>query len=74
MAIFEFKCLSCNHKFDLLILNDADGRAVVCPACGRGEPGNGASVTTIVERHGYADTAPGANPGGGTIFSDPAVS
>jgi len=33
MPIYEFKCLKCEHFFELLIMNDEDMVELECPEC-----------------------------------------
>lgn len=35
MAIYEYRCATCGHKFEMLVLKDSDRGAEACPACGR---------------------------------------
>ena len=34
MAIYEYRCPACNHRFECLVLKEKDGMTA-CPACGR---------------------------------------
>ncbi|MDC0357978.1 zinc ribbon domain-containing protein [Oligoflexia bacterium] len=37
MPIYEFQCADCNHKFEVLMRNDAE-HPEKCPACGAPAP------------------------------------
>ncbi|SFM85486.1 FmdB family zinc ribbon protein [Thermodesulforhabdus norvegica] len=34
MPIYEFRCCSCDARFELLVLSQADAENVTCPSCG----------------------------------------
>jgi len=36
MPIYEYRCLACGGNFQLLVLNQGEAEAAVCPACGAG--------------------------------------
>ena len=35
MPIYEFRCLSCNHCFELLAVRQDDTMEMKCPKCGK---------------------------------------
>ncbi|MFP3869695.1 MAG: FmdB family zinc ribbon protein [Syntrophobacteria bacterium] len=37
MPIYEFRCLSCNHVFELLSVRQEDTVEMKCPECGSAE-------------------------------------
>ena len=38
MPIYEYKCSSCGHRFDVLQRIGADGSDLKCPTCGTAKP------------------------------------
>lgn len=34
MPLYEYKCLGCEERFELLCCMSQDAQAVICPACG----------------------------------------
>ena len=38
MPIYEYKCASCGHRFDVLQRIGADGSDLSCPNCGAQKP------------------------------------
>jgi len=38
MPIYEYKCSSCGHRFDVLQRIGADGSDLNCPSCGTPKP------------------------------------
>jgi putative FmdB family regulatory protein len=38
MPIYEFKCLSCGHRFEQLCRMGEDGAGLLCPKCGESGP------------------------------------
>ncbi len=38
MPIYEYRCRSCEHTFDVLQRLGEDGKNLVCPQCGESEP------------------------------------
>ncbi len=38
MPIYEYKCSSCGHRFDVLQRIGADGSDLTCPTCGARKP------------------------------------
>ncbi len=38
MPIYEYKCSSCGHRFDVLQRIGADGSDLTCPTCGAAQP------------------------------------
>ena len=37
MPIYEYRCLSCNHNFELLVMKTGDTVEMNCPECKSGE-------------------------------------
>lgn len=37
MPLYEFKCLTCQEFFEILVMNSADTVALTCPRCKSGE-------------------------------------
>lgn len=38
MPIYEYKCTSCGHRFDVLQRMNEDGTNLTCPHCGASRP------------------------------------
>jgi putative FmdB family regulatory protein len=58
MPIFEFKCLSCNECFEILVLKKKEEVEARCPKCGSEE------FERVLSKTCYA-MAPGSGNGGG---------
>ena len=55
MPIFEFRCVSCGHQFEMLFYNSSEKVDVKCPEC------QGDTCERVVSRTNYTM---GAGPGG----------
>jgi putative FmdB family regulatory protein len=58
MPIFEFKCLSCNECFEILVLKKKEEVEARCPKCGSED------FERVLSKTCYA-MAPGSNKSGG---------
>ncbi|HYL80185.1 MAG TPA: zinc ribbon domain-containing protein [Candidatus Acidoferrum sp.] len=38
MPIFEYKCLSCSHVFEVMVQRTGSGPKPACPECGQADP------------------------------------
>lgn len=56
MPIYEFKCVKCEHFFELLVISDDDKNEMVCPKC------NSEDFERVMSTTNYAMT--GNSPGG----------
>jgi len=61
MPIYEYKCSSCGHRFDVLQRIGADGSDLTCPSCGAAKPDKmlSACATTGGGQNSYAPSTGG---------------
>jgi putative FmdB family regulatory protein len=67
MPLYEYKCRSCGHVFDVIHRMSEDARDVPCPKCGTKDPVKQMSAVSSLTGAGGADTSSGGScgPGGG---------
>jgi putative FmdB family regulatory protein len=57
MPIYEFRCASCGHCFEEIVLRRSDLQELTCPKCGRPQ------VTQLLST--FASVGPAQSGGGG---------
>lgn len=64
MPIYEYKCSSCGHRFDVLQRIGADGSDLNCPTCGTAKPEKMLSACATSGSSGTGSYAPSSGGGG----------
>ncbi len=64
MPIYEYRCRSCEHEFEELLLRAADAAEVVCPRCAAEKPERVLSASAAVVAGGGSRSA-SCDTGGG---------
>ena len=62
MPIYEYKCASCGHRFDVLQRIGADGSDLTCPNCNTPKP---EKMLSACANHGGGGASYAAPSGGG---------
>ncbi len=66
MPLYEYRCASCNHRFEVLQRLGADAQGLVCPECGHGEVAKQFSTfASAVSGGSKTACAPACGPGFG---------
>ena len=64
MPIYEYKCSSCGHRFDVLQRIGADGSTLTCPSCDAPKPEKMLSTCATSGGGGTSSYAPSSGGGG----------
>jgi len=65
MPIYEYKCDSCGHRFDVLQRIGADGSELSCPICGAKKP---EKMLSACATSGGGETSYASSGGGCSSF------
>jgi len=63
MPLYEYKCRSCGHVFDVIHRMSEDARDVPCPKCGTKDPVK--QMSAVSSLSGGSSSGGSCGPGGG---------
>ena len=69
MPIYEFRCKTCNHVFEELIMRSTDKAELTCPKCGTPKVDQLMSSFACGTSSSSSHTGGGGGCGGGSGFS-----
>lgn len=61
MPLYEYRCRSCDHRFEVLQRMGENGDGLICPECGESHPAR--QLSTFAS--GSSSSSPGAFAGSG---------
>lgn len=69
MPLYEYKCRSCGHIFDVIHKISEDARDVACPKCGTKDPVKQMSAVSSFSGGGHGTASGGSCGHGGGGFT-----